>query len=476
MAASDITGDNSSRRHTTVKGVPTAPLCSSKWGDNNVPGLSPIRAETLRLSPRRLVVGYANRSICSSLPADGLQASLPAILQHPGDCARYLRRTAELLCESSRYWEPIQRARAPVVEYFAPELAKAQCDQLSTTGAEELMRTIVSQPDRLGVWGQSLPKLLRGKRRDLDLQGAESSSGMHVQIEVNRLCLVHVMVKALLQLTNIRPLRQRDLKMKQDEVRRISAEATRRLRDLEEQFDEACTEAADASAIVQLYERQLEYSLQTNRCMLRSCQLLSVPRELFRLRNLEVLDLGNNSIQSIPPSVSKLYSLQKLLLDNNLIRTLPASLHNLSSSLTLLALSGNPLDKQVLKLYLAGLPVLMEALASKGGCAIKPGGPHPTSVQKYMQLMSTTLPPTVVWRTFEDTEARSFEGRRVDATRLHAATSLPALPRIPPSPSPASKPMQQDTTDDSPRNLRFTASFELQSIPTSEVLFEISSR
>ena len=54
--------------------------------------------------------------------------------------------------------------------------------------------------------------------------------------------------------------------------------------------------------------------------------------------------------------------LKKLMLDNNQIKTLPHSLHKLAQTLTLLGLAGNPLEPELMQLFLAGLPLLMSHL------------------------------------------------------------------------------------------------------------------
>ena len=51
--------------------------------------------------------------------------------------------------------------------------------------------------------------------------------------------------------------------------------------------------------------------------------------------------------------------LKKLYLDSNRLTRLPHELHKLSNTLTLLGVADNPLDPELMQLYLAGLPLLL---------------------------------------------------------------------------------------------------------------------
>ena len=65
-----------------------------------------------------------------------------------------------------------------------------------------------------------------------------------------------------------------------------------------------------------------------------------------QLENLKFLDLSSNKIKTIPPEIGKLRSLWILLLHHNNIRSLLALIENLKSTIQILDLRNNPIDKE----------------------------------------------------------------------------------------------------------------------------------
>uniref|UniRef100_A0A7S2DUE0 Uncharacterized protein n=1 Tax=Haptolina brevifila TaxID=156173 RepID=A0A7S2DUE0_9EUKA len=56
--------------------------------------------------------------------------------------------------------------------------------------------------------------------------------------------------------------------------------------------------------------------------------------------------------------------MKKLYLDHNKLTKLPHELYKLGQTLTLLGISDNPLDNEIMQLYYTGLPVLLAHLKS----------------------------------------------------------------------------------------------------------------
>ena len=71
-------------------------------------------------------------------------------------------------------------------------------------------------------------------------------------------------------------------------------------------------------------------------------EITTLPKELFQLKNLEVLVLNNNGVTSIPPDIKKLKKLRVLEIQDNSISKIPDELVTLPK-LEILRLSGNSL-------------------------------------------------------------------------------------------------------------------------------------
>lgn len=73
----------------------------------------------------------------------------------------------------------------------------------------------------------------------------------------------------------------------------------------------------------------------TTKLSLRDCSLDSIPSEIFKLRNLEFLDLSLNIIKNVPDGISQLKNLKELSLSYNLIDKISPQISKLQQLETL---------------------------------------------------------------------------------------------------------------------------------------------
>ena len=78
--------------------------------------------------------------------------------------------------------------------------------------------------------------------------------------------------------------------------------------------------------------------------ILKKKKLLSFPREILKMTELEYLDLSKNKIDSIPEEIEKLKNLRVLILSKNKLKKIPTTLYNLEK-LKILDLSSNDISK-----------------------------------------------------------------------------------------------------------------------------------
>ncbi|ELA42918.1 uncharacterized protein VICG_00233 [Vittaforma corneae ATCC 50505] len=76
--------------------------------------------------------------------------------------------------------------------------------------------------------------------------------------------------------------------------------------------------------------------------LLNNNEIEHIPREIYKLRNLEKLNLSHNKIRSIPPELGKAVSLKELYLNDNSISSVPMELGTLFN-LEILNITNNPL-------------------------------------------------------------------------------------------------------------------------------------
>ena len=92
----------------------------------------------------------------------------------------------------------------------------------------------------------------------------------------------------------------------------------------------------------------LEQALKTPEKVIKlalwSANLKTVPLEIFKFKNLQVLNLNFNQIQSLPPQINQLKYLQVLQLGHNRLNHFPPGLEQLAH-LRILDLHGNQLKR-----------------------------------------------------------------------------------------------------------------------------------
>jgi hypothetical protein len=144
---------------STLKSSAEDDALTVKWGAHEVQGLDPKRAEAigLKLAIRR--VGYGSAS-----------TEPPKMLQHEGTIARYCRRTAELMLQSSQYWKDIEVNTRETNAYYKQLLTESRVQEEAYRTATDILAKIVARPQLLNVWEISCPGLLRSKKRELALQ------------------------------------------------------------------------------------------------------------------------------------------------------------------------------------------------------------------------------------------------------------------------------------------------------------------
>lgn len=322
-----------------------------KWGAHEIKGLDPKRAEAIGLKPAVRRVGYGSSS-----------QELPAMFTHEGTIARYCRRTAELMLESSEYWQQIEVNTRETNQYYKEILTTSRVQEEAYRTAADILSKIMARPSLLNVWETSCPGLLRSKERELQLQ----EEGTHVYLQTlkehTRVSLVYDAVVALKKIEQERPIRPADIAERHQAVAARAQVEMDKIIEQEAALARELHEIGDGSETIASYSAPLLACLETNVLSLRGQRLLAAPTELFQLAHLELLDLAHNRLTELPREVERLAGLKKLYLDHNELRRLPHELYKLSNSLTLLGVADNPLEHELLQLYYAGLPVLLAHL------------------------------------------------------------------------------------------------------------------
>ena len=323
----------------------------AKWGAHDVDGLDPRRAAAIGLQPAVKKIGHATSS-----------QKLPKHLDHPGSLARFLRRTAELLLQSSGHWKAIEVNTRETHEHYRELLMTTRVNEEAYRTAADIVGKILERPGLLSVWENSCPGLLRSKTRELELQSEGTPVYLETLKEKTRIELVYDAVAALKKIEHERPIRREDIQLKYEAIaERASAEQAKILSQ-EGALAKELDAIGDGSETIAVYEGALEASIGTDALTLREQQLLACPLQLFSMAHLELLDLACNRISELPDEVSELTQLKKLYLDSNELTTLPHTLTRLSTTLTLLGVANNPLDDTLMQQYLCGLPALLAYL------------------------------------------------------------------------------------------------------------------
>ena len=339
---------------STLKSSAEANALTVKWGAHEVKGLDPKRAEAIGLKVAVRKVGYGSSS-----------TELPPILMHEGSIARYCRRTAELMLQASEYWKQIEVNTRETNAYYKQLLTKSRVQEEAYRTATEILAKIMARPSLLNVWETSCPGLLRSKKRELELQEEGTSVYLDVLKELTRIELVYDAVVALkkIELEEERPIRDEDIAARYYVVAARTEEEQAKIMSQEAALARELQDIGDGTESVIAYAQRLESSLESNVLSLRKQKLLGAPIEIFQvMTHVEVLDLAENQISELPAEVANMTKIKKLYLDKNKLTKLPHELYKLAQTLTLLGIADNPLDDEIMQLYYAGLPVLLNHL------------------------------------------------------------------------------------------------------------------
>ena len=370
-----------SKMESTLKSSAEANALTVKWGAFEVKGLDPKRAEAIGLQPVIKKIGYGSSS-----------QELPPMLKDAGTIARYCRRTAELMLQSSEFWEQIELKTRDTNTYYKQLLTKSRVQEEAYRTAADILAKIMARPGLLNVWELSCPGLLQSKKRELELQQEGTPVYLETLKELTRIELVYDAVVALKKIEQDRPIREADIAERYKMVAARAEEEQKKIMAQESALAQELREIGDGTETIVLYAMRLEASLATNVLSLREQRLLAVPSELFMLTHVEMLDLANNRLKELPEEVCQMTKLKKLYLDHNQLTKLPHELHKLGHSLTLLGISDNPLDPALMQLYLTGLPVLLAHLKATRPKAAATARSNSQSELHSFDLFTTSLP------------------------------------------------------------------------------------
>lgn len=339
------------KMESTLKSKAEDNALTVKWGAFDVPGLDPKRAEAIGITPAVKKIGYGSAS-----------QEMAPMLQQEGTIARYCRRTAELMLQSSEHWEQIEIKTRDTNKYYKELLTKSRVQEEAYRTAADILNKILLRPGLLNVWEQSCPSLYQSKTRELELQEPGTFVYLETLKERTRIELVYDAVVALKKIEQDRPIRESDIAERYQAVAARAKEEQKKIMQQESSLAQELREIGDGTEHIVAYAMRLEACLPTNVLQLRQQRLLAAPVQLFQLTHVEMLDLGHNKIKVLPGEICHMTKLKKLYLESNLLTSLPHELHKLGNTLTLLGIAENPLDKELMQLYLAGLPVLLAHL------------------------------------------------------------------------------------------------------------------
>ncbi|KAL5507043.1 CCR4 [Sanghuangporus vaninii] len=125
--------------------------------------------------------------------------------------------------------------------------------------------------------------------------------------------------------------------------------------------------------------------------------LQSIPPEIARLRNLELLDLSGNLLTSVPPELGMVTNLKELYLFDNLLVTLPFELGTLHQLRTI-GIEGNPFSPDLKEIVQRdGTPALIAYLRDAAPI------PEPPPQREWISLQSEIERKTVSADPFNET-------------------------------------------------------------------------
>ena len=116
--------------------------------------------------------------------------------------------------------------------------------------------------------------------------------------------------------------------------------------DLEDEDNKFTLGFNDNGAVVTIYmKKDIEYLKWFDRIRMWAdkykLDTVAFPRDMYKLQNLEELDISHRGIKELPKDINKLYSLEELIINDNNIKELPESLYELNNLRTLCLHSNN---------------------------------------------------------------------------------------------------------------------------------------
>mmetsp|Transcript_29394 Transcript_29394/g.56809 ORF Transcript_29394/g.56809 Transcript_29394/m.56809 type:complete len:352 (-) Transcript_29394:784-1839(-) len=289
-----------------------------KWGPQEINGLDQRRAEAIGLEPAVLEVGYG-----------ATPTGLPSLFRDAGTCARFVRRTAELLLENSQRWKQIEINTRETNKYYKELLVTSRVREAAYRVAADLLTKIIERPSLLNVWENSCPNLLRSKTRELELQTEGTPAYNEALKEKLRIDLIYDAVAELKKIEQERPLKKKDIADKQKDVAAMAHAEQAKILKQEAQLAKELKDIGDGSESILRFSACLQAALPSCELSLSQMELLVLPVEVFSMTHLTLLNVSGNSLKELPSEVSQLSALEKLYVTDNQLRSLPLELHRL---------------------------------------------------------------------------------------------------------------------------------------------------
>ena len=242
-----------SKMVSTLRSTAADDELTVKWGAFEVKGLDPKRAEAIGLQVFVKKIGYGSSS-----------QELPPFLQNDGTVARYCRRTAELMLQTSEFWEQIELKTRDTNAYYKQILTNSRVQEEAYQTAADILAKILARPSLLNVWELSCPGLLRSKQRELELQEPGTPVYLETLKEHTRIELVYDAVVALKQIENHRVIRESDIAERYAAVAARAEEEQQKIMAQESALAQELREIGDGTETIVSYAMRLEQSLPSN--------------------------------------------------------------------------------------------------------------------------------------------------------------------------------------------------------------------
>lgn len=229
----------------------------------------------------------------------------------------------------------------------------------------DILRKFIERKSLVDVWAMSCPSLLKSISKELELHVPGTDVYLRTLAEKMRVDILYDTVAHLKKVELSRPIEEPDIRQKLVEVETLLDAEVKKIAAQEEVLARELESIGDGSETVERWIGVLEGAKGTGCLVLRGEGLMAVPPELFTcLRDLEIVDLGQNMLESIPPEIAELHQLKKLYLDGNRLQMLPPCIATMHEHIVLIALSHNPLDGEFFAAYVRGLDRVFAALST----------------------------------------------------------------------------------------------------------------